>query len=156
LPTLDPVQGDGKANPGSYTTNVSDPMAIGTEAPVAGHVPDVPDLDRPIQVELRAVKQFFDQDAAVFVDAREPEEYAEGHIRGAILMPYDEVSAAPERIENLDTGGRPIIAYCGGGTCEVSINLAWDLIYGGHSKVLVYMGGYPEWAAAGYPVGRGP
>ena len=50
---------------------------------------------------------------------------------------------------------RPIIAYCGGGTCEISMGVADALIARGHRKVLVFMGGFPEWEAAGYPVVRG-
>jgi rhodanese-related sulfurtransferase len=126
-----------------------DPMAL----PEAGAgLPVIPELDRPVQAELDAVKRLFDADAALIVDAREPAEFAEAHIAGAINLPYDEVSAEPDRLAALDTGGRPIVVYCGGGECELSMDLAYELIYAGHSRVLVYMGGFPEWEAAGYPV----
>ena len=67
-----------------------------------GDLPQIPDLDRPIQVQLADVKQLFDAGAVVLIDAREPEEYGEGHIPGALSMPYDEVSSEPERLESLD------------------------------------------------------
>jgi 3-mercaptopyruvate sulfurtransferase SseA len=35
------------------------------------------------------------------------------------------------------------------------MNLAFALVQAGHKKVLVYMGGYPEWQDAGLPVERG-
>jgi len=146
-----PDPGADAPEPASEYTDVTDPMAIGLGREEAD-LPEIPALDRPIQIELAAVKQYFDAGAAVFSDARDPDEYAAGHIPGAVSMPYEEVSSEPERLEGLETGGRPIIVYCGGGTCEVSINLAWDLIYAGHSRVVVYMGGFPEWAEAGYPV----
>jgi rhodanese-related sulfurtransferase len=115
--------------------------------------PEVPDVGRPLQVQLQAVKQFWDAKAALILDAREPAEYAEGHIPGAINLPADEVIADPERLDAVDSGGRPIICYCGGGSCEVSIHLAEALVYqSGKKRVLVFMGGWPEWEAAGYPV----
>ena len=119
-------------------------------------LPEIPDLDRPIQIGLDAVKRLVDADAAVIVDAREADEFAAGHLPGALSMPYDEVSAEPERMENLDAGGRPIVVYCGGGACELSLNMAWDLISAGQKRVVVFMGGFPEWAEAGYAVETGP
>jgi len=115
-------------------------------------VPEIPDAGRPVKIELKAVKQLHAADAALFVDARETWEFDEGHIPGALSLPHEEVITDPERLEQIDTGGRPIVAYCGGGTCEVSLTLANELILIGHPRVAVYMGGFPEWVGAGYAV----
>jgi rhodanese-related sulfurtransferase len=146
------------ADPAAYTTDETDPMAIsGGGAPAAAPaLPEIPDLGRPILIELGAAKQFHDAGAAVFVDAREAGEYEEGHIDGAINLPYDVAVSDPSRLQSLDTGGRPIITYCGGGGCEMSLQLAHELMFmGEHEKVLVYEGGFPEWVEAGLPVARG-
>jgi rhodanese-related sulfurtransferase len=114
---------------------------------------DVPDIGRPLQVQLPKVKEFWDAKAALIIDAREPAEYAAGHIPGAISLPHDETVGDPGRLDAVDSGGRPIICYCGGGSCEVSIHMAEALVYqAGKKRVLVFMGGWPEWEAAGYPV----
>jgi len=134
---------------------IDDPMAVGLGADV-GELPEIPELDRPVEIHLEAVKQLFDAGAAVIIDAREREEFDAGHIAGALSMPFDEVTAEPERMENLSTGGKPIVAYCGGGTCEVSLGLAWELIAAGKTRVVVYVGGFSEWSEAGYPVEDGP
>jgi rhodanese-related sulfurtransferase len=55
----------------------------------------------------------------------------------------------------LPAQGRPIICYCEGGACEASLDLAKTLIDAGYKRVLVYMGGFPEWSAAGQPVEKG-
>ena len=141
------------ASGGGYN-QISDPMAVDVAAG-SSDLPEIPDLDRPIQIGLDAVKRLVDADAAVIVDAREADEFAAGHLPGALSMPYDEVSAEPERMENLDAGGRPIVVYCGGGACELSLNLAHSLVGVGHGRVLVFMGGYPEWVNAGYPIELG-
>lgn len=145
------VSGSAAAEPDdTYVTQLSDPLAI----PMAAGLPEIPAAGRPVQIELGAVKQYADSGAAVIVDAREPEEYAAGHIRGAINLPYDTAVSDPALLEALDTAGRPIITYCGGGTCEVSLSLAEELIFAGHDRVAVYIGGFPEWEQSGYPVDR--
>jgi rhodanese-related sulfurtransferase len=141
------------ANDGtSLVTDVDDPLAV----PASGaSLPEIPAFGRPVPIELGALKQYFDAGAAVIVDAREAVEYAEGHIPGALNMPYDLVVTDPVRLESLDTRGRPVIAYCGGGGCEQSLSLAEELIFAGHERVAVYEGGFPEWQESGYPVETG-
>ena len=148
LPELDGISSEGEVTPSD------DPMAIPAVAG-SGALQEIPDLGRPIQMQLPAVKRYFDAGAVFLVDAREPEEYAEGHIAGAINLPFDHVITDPERLEGLDPEGKPIVTYCGGGSCELSLNLAWELIRTGQSRVLVFMGGYPEWESAGYPIESG-
>jgi rhodanese-related sulfurtransferase len=106
-------------------------------------------------MEITTVKRFFDARAALFIDARDPAEYEAGHIPGALRLTNAEAQGEPDRLKSLPVQGRPIIAYCEGGACEASIELARTLIDAGYQKVLVYSGGYPEWSAAGYPVERG-
>jgi rhodanese-related sulfurtransferase len=118
-------------------------------------LPVIPDVGRPLQVDLAATRKFFDARAALFVDAREPDEYAEGHIPGALSLPFDASVTDPVALEAVDSGGRPIVVYCGGGACELSMNLAFALVQAGHAKVLVYMGGFPEWQGEGLPVEKG-
>ncbi len=134
-----------------------DPMAGGIGTNPSTGLPEIPDLDRPLSVELATVRQFVDAKAALVLDAREPAEYEEGHIPGAVNVPYDTAGSDPARLQALDPGGRPIIIYCGGGTCEVSMSLAETLIYQfARRKVLVYTGGWPDWVAAGLPIAKGP
>jgi rhodanese-related sulfurtransferase len=132
-----------------------DPMGGFASNPESG-LPEIPDLDRPLSVELDTVRKFVEANAAMVLDAREPDDYKAGHIPGALNVPYDTAGSDPARLGALDSGGRPIIIYCGGGTCEVSMSLAETLIYQhAKRKVLVYMGGWPDWQGAGLPVVQG-
>ena len=106
-------------------------------------------------MQVGTVKRFFDARAALVLDARDPAEYEKGLIPGAIRLTNAEAQADPERLKALPVGGRPTIVYCEGGACEASLELARFLIESGFKKVLVYMGGYPEWEAAGHPVEKG-
>jgi len=140
--------------PASAPPVSDDPLAI--PAAPTGALPVIPDVGRPVPIDLAGLKQFVDAGAAVVVDARDPDEYVAGHIPGAVNLPYDAAISDPERLEAFDPGGKPVITYCGGGTCEVSLSLANELVFSrGLSPVAVYMGGFPEWEAKGYPVTSG-
>lgn len=121
----------------------------------AADVPTVPESREPIEAKTPMVKRFFDANAALFVDAREAVEYAEGHIAGSVNLSFDEVFKDAKKLDTIDPKGRPIIVYCGGGDCEASKNLAYQLIDAGHKKVVVYTDGYPAWTSAGYPIVKG-
>jgi rhodanese-related sulfurtransferase len=138
----------------SKRIETNDPMFFGA-AQAEPALPAIPEMDRPMSMELATVKQFYDAGAAFLIDARETEEFVEGHIPGAVNLPYEEIQSDPGRLLTLDPGDKPIIAYCGGGACEVSITVADALIEAGYRRVLIYTGGFPEWERAGYPVARG-
>lgn len=157
-PAATPTSSDGapaEAKPGGshpLPPDMNDPLQIGA---AATGVPDIPDVGRPIQIDISKVKAFFDAKAATIVDARDASDYVAGHIPGAVNLPYDQVVTDAERLEKFDAKGKPIIVYCGGGTCELSMNLGFALVQAGQKKVVVYMGGWPEWSTSGYPVAKG-
>jgi rhodanese-related sulfurtransferase len=131
------------------------PAAATPPVPAKVVLPFVPDLDQPIEVKLANVKKFFDAGAAVFVDAREHGEYVEGHIAGALSVPFDEAVRKPELLTPFKRAGKPLILYCSGGDCELSEDLAKNMLAEGIRKVLVFTEGMPAWKAAGYPVETG-
>ncbi len=92
--------------------------------------------------------------AARFVDARTQEEFAAGHIEGAINISaysYDlDLAREKQKLQGVST----IIAYCDGDTCEASLMVARRLNASGYKNVLVFSGGYPAWVAAGYPLAK--
>ena len=157
-PGAQPAPGPGAAAPAEKPVAVV-ALPVQTlksaDSPPAPPLPAIPDLKEPLDAKLTTVKQFFDARAAVIVDARTPEEYTEGHIQGAVSLPFDDVARDQSLLKRFAAGGKPVIVYCGGGDCELSRDLASLLIDAGHRKVLVYMGGYPEWQGAGYPTVKG-
>ena len=116
---------------------------------------DIPESEDPIKVTLAQTKRFFDRGGVVILDARDPEEYAEGHIQGAISAPTDTKMGDIEWLQKMAKDPRPIICYCSGGDCELSIELATELTRTGHRRVLVFEEGFPAWQTAGYPVVEG-
>ncbi|HCA41811.1 MAG TPA: hypothetical protein DEP28_01005 [Bacteroidetes bacterium] len=92
----------------------------------------------------------------LFIDGRRKDEFAQGHIPGAINIPYEEFYAMPEADKkNLLKDYKPddiMVVYCGGGECEVSIDLAYEIAKVGFNSTNIYRGGYKEWVEKGNQV----
>jgi len=88
----------------------------------------------------------------IFLDVRNSDEYKEGHIKAAILIPITELSGRLDEIpKNI-----PIIAYCNGSSCNRSGRAALILMKNGFSDVYdLAGGGIFEWIEKGYPYETG-
>jgi rhodanese-related sulfurtransferase/DNA-binding transcriptional ArsR family regulator len=118
------------------------------------HLPDLPavreaflgpeDVERIDRDELwrRA-----EEGAVTVIDVRPAEEFAGGHLPGAISIPLDQLA---ERLADLPTGGE-VVAYCRGPYCVLSyaaVRLLRD--HGRTARRLA--DGVLEWRAADLPV----
>src|SRR5665213_518514 len=113
-------------------------------------------LDQILRINLVGAKSRFDQKSSVFLDARSPEEYAEGHIPGALEFYADDFEKfAPLVLPQLKDKRQELIAYCHGSSCELSLHLANALVAQGYTNVKVFFGGWPEWKKANYPINTG-
>ena len=128
-------------------------------APPAAPTSDFPPHpDRPyVEIAPEQAKLLFDR-KALFLDARRTSVYREGHIPGARSMSVWEADLDAKLLalsqEALDPKG-PLVAYCSGGDCEDSHQLAERLWSVGFNNVLVYRDGFPDWEKRGWPVERG-
>lgn len=86
----------------------------------------------------------------VVIDVRPPEEYAAGHVAGALSVPLNDLE---RRIAELP-GGKRIVAYCRGPYCVLAAEAVQRLRTRGLDAVRL-VDGYPEWRDAGFPVGIG-
>jgi rhodanese-related sulfurtransferase len=106
----------------------------------------------PLPVGLMQVKDFFDRNEGVIVDARDAATYAKGRIRGAVSLPIGQAAEKiPAFAEKYPTDTL-LILYCNGYGCHDSMQLGQKLIEKGFTQVYAFEGGYPEWKDAGYPV----
>jgi len=96
-------------------------------------------------VQSEAVLDHLAHGTALFVDARAPEEYAAGHLRGAINLPSSEIFASIDRVTSLVSPDQLIIVYCGGSGCEAGHNVADALRRDfGYTNVAIYAKGWEE------------
>ncbi|HEC15150.1 MAG TPA: metalloregulator ArsR/SmtB family transcription factor [Sedimenticola sp.] len=81
------------------------------------------------------------------IDVRPPDEYAAGHVAGAINVPINELEGF---IKGLDSG-KEIVAYCRGAYCLMSFDAVERLRKKGFEAKRLE-DGFPEWKKAGHPV----
>ncbi|WP_047249539.1 ArsR/SmtB family transcription factor [Chromobacterium subtsugae] len=84
---------------------------------------------------------------ALLLDVRPAEEYAQGHLPGALNIPLEML---PQRLAELPAA-LEIIAYCRGPFCALSVQAVAALRAGGLAARRL-ADGFPDWKAAGLPV----
>ena len=104
----------------------------------------------PKQIHLKDAFDLYNADV-VFLDAREPEDYKLGHIKNAINVYADDFETYRKKLENI-SHDEPVVTYCSGSDCDLSIVLGTKLSRLGYKKIFVFFGGWNEWKKASYPV----
>jgi rhodanese-related sulfurtransferase len=112
------------------------------------------------RVRAAEVRELIAQ-SAVMVDVRSEKEYNEGHIPGAILVPYGEKSLKDIAFDPaLDTfsgvdklhKNKAVIFACNGPECWKSYKAAKAAVARGFTTVYWFRGGLPEWKTEGLAV----
>ena len=103
---------------------------------------------RLLAITLDQALEFY-QKGTVFVDAREPEYYLEGHIKDAWNIPF--FLELVFKLDSLQGKNAPLVLYCSGDECGSSEDLAYELQDEGFSNLLVFRGGWTAWDSNGHP-----
>ncbi len=104
-----------------------------------------------LMVSLEDAKTLFNDQAAVFVDARSRADFKTGHIKDALSLPWHQAQELfMEVIPNINPDVL-IITYCDGESCTLSHDLAFFLKDLGF-QVRVLVNGWSLWSASGMPV----
>ncbi len=106
-------------------------------------------------IGMEAAERLFRQETALFLDARPPGQYAEGHIHGAVSLPWQEVDRYLMETADRLEGPKTIITYCDGESCDLSHELALFLKEMGFENVRVLVNGWTLWRRAGLPIQTG-
>jgi len=98
---------------------------------------------------------------AAVIDTRVASEYAEGHIKGAVSVPYREKSDKAVTFDasqdefNLSklpaAKDAAIVMYCNGPECWKSFKASTAAIKGGYTNIYWYREGFPNWKSKGLP-----
>jgi len=110
---------------------------------------------QPVNIPVETAKILFD-DGILFVDGREPAEFQQGHIQGAINIDYkifkDKTKEEKNEIMKDIRKDQAVVSYCGSDSCEISIDNAYEMAKVGFDDMKIYLGGYKEWKQFGYPI----
>ena len=89
----------------------------------------------------------------LLVDGRSEFAYHEGHILGAVNIPYMQRDFFSQKLLSNIARETPIIVYCSGKNCNTSVELAKFLSQKfGFINVRVFEGGWEEWTKGENPV----
>ena len=92
------------------------------------------------------------RDADVLIDVREADEFAAGHIPGAINVPRGVLEFKLSSTPELDARDLRVLLYCKtSGRAALAACALHDM---GYLNVQSIAGGFDAWAAAGKPVAR--
>ncbi|MBI1942357.1 MAG: metalloregulator ArsR/SmtB family transcription factor [Betaproteobacteria bacterium] len=105
--------------------------------------------DQMEPVRARELLERVKKGLVVVLDVRPAQEYAAGHLPGAINIPVEQLE---NRLANLPRR-KEIVAYCRGPYCLMSFDAVAKLRKKG-IKARRLENGFPEWRAAGLPVER--
>ncbi len=101
---------------------------------------------RHVDVSVQQGKEMIDSGEVFILDVRTQEEYDEGHIMGATLIPLDELDS---RLKELPQD-KKILVYCRTG--QRSLTASEKLENSGFTQIYNMKGGITEWKNAGYEV----
>ncbi len=126
-----------------------------SEGPI---VPPTAEPDDPPFIDINVAQMEHAAGQALFVDARNLEDFECGTIPGSVNVPFeylpegdlapyfDSVLAAPK--------DRMLIVFCSGEECDLSLHLARNLKLQGYSNLAIFFGGAREWEKFGLDVER--
>lgn len=107
-------------------------------------------------ISLEEARALFLTGGAVFVDARPPEAYETGHIRGAVNLPAEDFDQYFDQTMADIAPDTLLVAYCDGDACDLSRELAFQLSAKGYSHVQVLLNGWTVWLDAKLPIDGEP
>ncbi len=93
-------------------------------------------------IEVRELRTLIKEKAFLFLlDVRQPEEFAQGHIDGAVLMPLGNLPNSYQQIPK----GVTLVVYCrSGGRSAKAVSFLREH---GYDKAVSLSGGYMAWSA---------
>lgn len=106
-------------------------------------------------ITLERAQQLWHGGAALFLDAREPADYAAGHIGNALNLPAQSFAQYFGEIAPLLASNSELVLYCDGQECELSHQLRASLRETGFTNTHLLFNGWTVWRQAGLPVASG-
>jgi rhodanese-related sulfurtransferase len=144
-------------------TNLTSAAAVKTNSPLELLSARLRENGLQLADSNQVVQLFHDprreQDAVIFIDARDDDHYRAGHIPGAYHFDRFHPENYLTNVLQVCLSAQQIVFYCNGGDCDDSEHAAImlrDSIGIPKEKLFVYGGGLTEWSTNGLPIELGP
>ena len=111
---------------------------------------EIESFKEPKAIKINFAYKLFN-DGENFIDARSSEEFSEGHIKGAISIPFYESEKYLNVINTLNKNDI-VVVYCSSNECDISTLSGDELFKMGFKKVYVFVAGWEEWVKNKYPI----
>jgi len=102
-------------------------------------------------IPLDRAKALWHDGTTLFLDARDPEDYAAGHIGNALNLPAQSFAQHLGEIAPMLTPASVLVLYCDGNECELSHRLRESLRPLGYTNTYLLFNGWSAWRQAGLP-----
>lgn len=106
-------------------------------------------------IPLDQARQLWQRGDVFFFDAREPADYAAGHIGNALNLPAQSFAQHFVGIAPLLTPAAELVLYCDGADCDLSHRLRESLHALGYTNTHLLFNGWTAWRQAGLPISLG-
>ncbi|MDB6066277.1 MAG: Rhodanese domain protein [Pedosphaera sp.] len=107
-------------------------------------------------ITLDQANELWHGGGTLFLDAREPADYAAGHIANALNLPAQSFEQHFGEIAPMLSPRSPMVLYCDGKECELSHQLQNSLAQLGYTNAHLLFNGWTAWRQAGLPTTRNP
>jgi rhodanese-related sulfurtransferase len=143
------IQKDKEIEKRNTPEKVGDVQTTKTDEPVKEEK-ELQTFSEPKAVTLEQAFKLF-ENGVDFVDARDEGDFLAGHITKSINIPFDDFDNHKQKLDQLSKD-KPMVIYCAGTDCDLSILLGNLLFEMGYKKIYVFFGGWNDWLDAKYPV----
>jgi rhodanese-related sulfurtransferase len=137
-------------------------LGLGSNAVRKQHLPIIGDWSNEgrlitesgdtLAIPFSEAVRHFKRKTAIFIDARGADLFEQGHIQGALNLPWHDVDNYFVNLENDIQPTDKVITYCDGETCNLSHDLALFLMEMGFQDVNVLVNGWTIWLDNNQPV----
>ena len=104
---------------------------------------------------LAEARRMYEAQEAPFLDARQPAWYQQGHIPGARNLPADDFETRYLDMTDALEAAPVLVVYCESADCGEALATVGRLKEAYRGEIRLYVGGWLEWTAAGYPTRAG-
>ena len=101
------------------------------------------------RISIDEVKGLMAKNQVILVDVRDPQSFAEGHMPGALNVPFDDI---PKYVDAWKKDARVLITYCACTNETTAARAVVDMNAFGITNAKALLGGWNEWIARGEKV----